>query len=97
MAYNTPENCAPETQKSGSATWSRIILVVNSHLLPFCVCIGMAEQFCSVHLAAVGRPAGSYGEELLGYICTLLVAKAPAGGKRGAGGLEIVPRQHCYG
>lgn len=74
---------------ASDATWSRIVLIVNSHLLQFCVCIGMAEQFCSVHVAAVGGPAGSYGEELLGYICTLLVTKAPAGGKRGAGGWEM--------
>lgn len=61
------------------------------------MCTGMAEQFCSVHVAAVGGPAGSCGEELLDYICTLLVPKAPAGGKRGAGGWEIVPRQHGQG
>lgn len=74
---------------ASDATWSRIVLVVNSHLLQFGVCIGMAERFFSVHVAAVAGPSGSYGEELLGYICTLVVAKAPAGGKRCSGGWKM--------
>lgn len=52
VVSNTPENCAPETQRNGDVCISshvvKIILVVNSHLLQVCACDGMAESFCSV-------------------------------------------------